>query len=239
MLATPSVTLVGVAGVFTTVRDLAKWDQNFYDAAVGGRELIAQIQKPGTLHQGQPLEYAFGLYVRTLGGLRIQEHGGDLGGYRTWMKRVPEQRFSVICLCNLTSILQGNIASYVTNIYLATGGPTSGPVAVQPGNIQQQRPPAALGPSSSRLRLEDLSEYAGEYYSEELDASYIVTAEEGRLFYQVRRMPRTQLAADQQKDVFRAGTLALTFSRNPARQIVGFMLDADRTRNLRFMKRHP
>jgi len=54
-LATPNVALVGVAGLFTTVRDLAKWDQNFYDGRVGGLDLIKQIEETGTLKSTTPM----------------------------------------------------------------------------------------------------------------------------------------------------------------------------------------
>jgi len=117
-LGPPVPTRVGAGGIFTTVEDLARWDQNFYDARVGGESLIRQITTPGTLSSGQPLEYAFGLEVRSYRGLRVVEHGGDLVGYHAYMARFPDQRLSVILLCNGSDINQVPLAHAMADIYL-------------------------------------------------------------------------------------------------------------------------
>lgn len=117
-LAPPVPTRIGAGGIFTTVEDLARWDQNFYDARVGGNMLIKQITTPGTLNGGQALEYAFGLEVRDYRGLRVVEHGGDFAGYHAYLARFPDQRFSVILLCNLSNINQVPLAHAVADIYL-------------------------------------------------------------------------------------------------------------------------
>lgn len=84
-LGPPVPTRVGAGGIFTTVEDLARWDQNFYDARVGGESLIREITTPGTLNSGRQLEYAFGLEIRDYCGLRVVEHGGSLSvTKRTW-----------------------------------------------------------------------------------------------------------------------------------------------------------
>jgi CubicO group peptidase (beta-lactamase class C family) len=117
-LGPPVPTRVGAGGIFTTVEDLARWDQNFYDARVGGNALIKQLTTPGTLNSGRALEYAFGLEVRTYRGLRVVEHGGDFAGYHAYLARFPDQRLSVILLCNLGNINQVPLAHAVADIYL-------------------------------------------------------------------------------------------------------------------------
>jgi hypothetical protein len=101
------------------IEDLAKWDQNFYDARVGGKALITQITTPGTLNSGRALEYAFGLEVRDYRGLHVVEHGGSLVGYQAHLMRFPDQRFSVMCLCNLSNINPSGLARAVAGIHLA------------------------------------------------------------------------------------------------------------------------
>jgi len=117
-LAPPVPTRVGAGGIFTTVEDLARWDQNSYDGRVGGAALIKQITTPGTLNGGRPLEYAFGLEVRARRGLQVVEHGGDLVGYHAYMTRLPDRRLSVMCLCNLGTINPGPLARAAADIYL-------------------------------------------------------------------------------------------------------------------------
>lgn len=107
-------------GLFTTIDDLVLWDQNFYaDKLSGDTELIQQFLTPGTLNNGRKTEYAFGIVVETYKGLKGLGHGGAYDGFNADMIRFPEQRFSVICLCNLTNIQSGRLTRRVADIYLA------------------------------------------------------------------------------------------------------------------------
>ena len=40
-----SYAIAGATSLFTTVEDLALWDQNFYKAAIGGKAVIEKIRK--------------------------------------------------------------------------------------------------------------------------------------------------------------------------------------------------
>jgi CubicO group peptidase (beta-lactamase class C family) len=112
---------VGDGGVYTTVEDLCLWDANFYHNIVGGcgQDLIEEITTPGRLNSGEALDYAFGLFVRPYRGLRMIGHDGRWMGYRAEMIRFPEQRFSVICLSNLSTINPARLAKQIADVYLA------------------------------------------------------------------------------------------------------------------------
>jgi hypothetical protein len=51
--------------------------------------------------------------------LRVVGHDGALFGYRTQILRFPEQKFSVLCLCNLSNANPGNLAREVADVHLA------------------------------------------------------------------------------------------------------------------------
>ena len=110
---------VGAGGLYSTVRDLYKWDQNFYTGKVGGEAFLKTIQTGGKLSDGTQLDYAFGLRVSTYRGLRIVAHGGSMMGYKADFVQFPEQQFSVLCLCNLGSINPSGLTRQVADIYLA------------------------------------------------------------------------------------------------------------------------
>jgi hypothetical protein len=110
---------VGAGGLFTTVNDMFKWDQSLYDDRLGAPGLLQLMETTGQLNDGQPLENAFGLNIRKYKGLKIIEHGGDLAGYRAQTTRFPEQKFSVICLCNGTNINAANLAQQIADVFLA------------------------------------------------------------------------------------------------------------------------
>ncbi len=117
-LSVPNYDTVGASSLLTTVEDLAKWDQNFYEMRVGGKELLEQMQIPVTLNNGDKIEYAHGLSVSRYKGLGIVGHGGADAGYRSNIMRFPEQRFSVACICNVANINPTQISRQVADIYL-------------------------------------------------------------------------------------------------------------------------
>ncbi len=110
---------VGAGGLMSTVDDLLAWDQNFYQNKLGKGTMIKEIQTRGVLNNGKPIDYALGLEITDYRGLPIVEHGGALFGYRTEILRFPEQKFTVVCLCNLASAGPAGLADKVADIYLA------------------------------------------------------------------------------------------------------------------------
>jgi CubicO group peptidase (beta-lactamase class C family) len=113
--------MIGDGGVFTSVEDLFRWDLNFYDNRLGksGQALIEKILTPGVLNNGKKLDYAFGLNIGEYKGLTIVAHGGAFVGFRADMIRFPQERFSVICLANLSAFNPSVMARRVADIYLA------------------------------------------------------------------------------------------------------------------------
>jgi CubicO group peptidase (beta-lactamase class C family) len=110
---------VGATSLFTTVEDLALWDQNFYDGRVGGSAVLAEMLTKGKLNDGKELDYASGLVIGEYKGLRTVAHGGADAGYRAQLLRFPDQHFSVILLANLATFDPGGLAQRVADLYLA------------------------------------------------------------------------------------------------------------------------
>ena len=110
---------VGSGGLYTSVRDLYLWDQNFSHKKIGGKEVIDLMHTTGTLNSGKKIDYAFALLLSSYKGLKTVSHGGALGGYRSAMVRFPEQNFSVICLANLSSFNPTKLCYEVADIYLS------------------------------------------------------------------------------------------------------------------------
>jgi len=119
-LSVPNYDTVGASSLLTTVEDLARWDQNFYDKKVGGDWAIDQMQIRGALNDGQQISYARGLAIGDYKGLKVVEHSGGDAGYRSHLMRFPDQRFSVACLCNYGGANPGLFARRVADVYLAS-----------------------------------------------------------------------------------------------------------------------
>jgi CubicO group peptidase (beta-lactamase class C family) len=110
---------VGSGGLYTSVDDLLLWDRNYYDNELGDGDLIHRMLVRGVLNSGDTLSYAAALRIGEYKGLSTVAHGGALGGYRAEFLRFPDQRFSVICLCNLGAINPSGLARRVADVYLA------------------------------------------------------------------------------------------------------------------------
>src|SRR5262249_55725733 len=109
---------VGDGGLMSSIDDLLFWDRNFYKNKLGKGTLIQEMETRGILNDGKKIGYALGLELGTYRGLPIVEHDGALFGYRTDILRFPEQKFTVLCLCNVSSADPSGLARKVADIYL-------------------------------------------------------------------------------------------------------------------------
>lgn len=111
--------IVGGGGMMSTVDDLLLWNNNFYANKLGNGRLVKDLQTRGLLSNGKQINYAMGLWMGTYRGQSIVEHSGGTFGYRTELLRFPEQHFSVITLCNLSSANVEGLSRKVADVYLA------------------------------------------------------------------------------------------------------------------------
>jgi len=91
---------------------------------------------------------------------------------------------------------------------------------------------------SPELASEQLAEYAGNYYSEELGTTYTLVVKEKNLVAQHRRHGDNELISSD-TDQFNGGEWwlsVLKFTRSEDKTITGFLLTGGRVRNLRFDK---
>lgn len=198
---------VGSGGVLSNVEDVARWDANFYEPRVGGSALLEMQHQRGPLNDGDTLSYALGLRIGTYKGLRTVSHGGSMMGFRTYLLRFPEQRFSVICLCNLGQIDPGRLAFGVADIHL------------------------------EQTFSERLAEYTGSYHAGELGVTWTLSVESGHLVLQGVGDSTVVLESaglDQFRSP-RGGEIE--FSRGPNGVVTGFTLDAGRAQGIKFERR--
>ena len=310
---------VGDGGLMTTVEDLFRWDQAIENGTLGGKDFASSLLTQGQLNNGNSLSYAFGLMIGQHRGFKTISHGGSFIGFKSELLRFPEQRLSVICLCNHNAADATKLAKEVANIVLThaagqsvppaaisaiepvesiplkeaelKGGatvfrePTTGSLwrfSTEEGKIvatvdgqsfqlrsigqsryrsfgapidlelEFQRPnpdrPLILqlgveGQSPIALEtiepvsptISQLGEFAGNYYSPELQALYQLFLHDGKLFLRLKNNPDAELVPVL-NDLFRVEGKDLAFSRSSQRHITGFVLSSGRIRNLRFVR---
>ncbi|MGB3863052.1 MAG: serine hydrolase domain-containing protein [Candidatus Aminicenantaceae bacterium] len=167
VISMTTLPMTGDGGVFTSVEDLFFWDLNFYDNRLGksGQALIEKIQTPGVLNSGKKLDYAFGLGIGEHKGLRIVSHGGAFVGFRADMLRFPDQRFSVICLANLSTFNPSVMVKRVADIYLADL------FKEESGDKEKTAPDKS---KIIKLTESELKNKTGNYYDRERDVLWTV-----------------------------------------------------------------
>jgi CubicO group peptidase (beta-lactamase class C family) len=114
----------GAGGLWTTAADLARWDAASY---VDG--LIASLTERGTLGDGTPIHYAWGISVRSHRGQPIHSHGGSFPGWLAKMVRFPLQRTTIVVLANREDVDVSALAFDIADDTLATDLDASAPHA--------------------------------------------------------------------------------------------------------------
>ncbi len=221
--------VIGDLGVFTTIEDFFKWDQNFYQNKLGKgtQNLINMMLTQGKLNNGEVLPYASGLNISLYGGLRTISHGGSAVGYQAQYMQFPDQQFSIVILSNLSNFSAGRIARKIADLYLADQF-TEPPAPRQRGRRSEDRP------EPIRLSSSQLQKYAGNYYSDELDITYILDVENNNLVLKLRET--SSILAPYSTERFGWGMRNLKFTKDREKRITGFILQAGRVKNLRFQK---
>jgi CubicO group peptidase (beta-lactamase class C family) len=216
----PNFDKVGDGGLMSSVDDLLLWDRNFYHTRLGKGTLLKELQTRGVLNNGSTIDYALGLTISQYRGLPVVQHNGSLFGYRTELVRFPEQHFTVICLCNVSTAR--SVAQKIADIYLES--------RMKPPEAPPQRPtPESRRSPDFHPDSSALARYAGTYRSEELNAVYRIGVEAGTLVATTGWNPPLKLTPVE-PDVFEGGGMRINFKGT------GFALSAGRVRNIDFEK---
>jgi CubicO group peptidase (beta-lactamase class C family) len=158
----------GATSLFTTAGDLLLWERNFADARVGGRELLAAMETPTLLTNGDTSFYGLGLTLGRYRGARTFGHGGADAGYRADVVLFPEQALAIAALCNLSNINPNSLTRRVADIYLRD---------VLPATVTSPTPAVVAVP----LSADQLARVAGLYRNPLTDAVQRISVRDGNL----------------------------------------------------------
>ena len=107
----------GGRGLYTTVDDLYRWDQSFYDNRLPSGKYFTEFIAKGTLlDNGNVLNAT---PTGTYRGVKRIQFTGGMPGYVAAMTQFPDQQFTVICLCNNSKITPWQINARIADLYLA------------------------------------------------------------------------------------------------------------------------
>ena len=230
--AVNNTTAIGAGALYSTVEDLAKWILNFDDTRIGGQTVIEKIHQRGVLNNGEQINYAFGLRIGEYRALRRGGHGGWWPGFKSHLMHFPDQKFGIIILCNLDTFNPLSLAEKVADLYLADLlAPVETP---EPGEVKESN----KGTKPEPLTPEQLAEFKGDYYTEELNTTYTIGVRENQLVAQHIRHDDILLTSV--GDHFLGDTWffpEVHFTRDATGNVVGFKLAGYRIKNLSFEKK--
>jgi len=84
----------------STVNDLAAWTIALSSGKVVSPASYKLMTTPGTLNDGKPLTYGFGLGIGTLGGHRQVSHNGGINGFISELHHYPDDSLVTVVLTN-------------------------------------------------------------------------------------------------------------------------------------------
>ncbi|RYZ40136.1 MAG: serine hydrolase [Myxococcaceae bacterium] len=161
-ISVPNVDHYGSTGLFTTVVDLLKWEQNLLDGRVGGQALMTWMRTSGRLNDGTATGYGGGLRLAPHRGLPMVSHDGMDGGYRTEALLFPDQRLAIVALCNGATLVPAELTRKVAEVYLGA-------------HLKNVMPPAVKLPEAK------LSSWVGTYWSPLTDEVVRLEVKDGAL----------------------------------------------------------
>ena len=88
----------------STVTDLATWALALSSGKVVSPASYALMTTPGTLNDGKPITYGFGLGTGVLGGHRQVSHNGGINGFVSELHHYPDDSLVTVVLTNTGSL---------------------------------------------------------------------------------------------------------------------------------------
>jgi CubicO group peptidase (beta-lactamase class C family) len=165
-----TISILGGTGLYTTIEDLALWDENFYTGRVGGPAAFEMMQTPGVLNSGEALSYAFGLSIGQHLGRKTLSHGGDSSGIHCYMLRFPDEHLSIAILGNVSTLRASALAHDVADIVLESADKSEEPIPDTPAE-----------PTIIDLSLEFLESRSGRYFDTKSAAFVDLLLKEAKL----------------------------------------------------------
>jgi CubicO group peptidase (beta-lactamase class C family) len=104
--------VLGDGGVYSSVKDLIKWDQALYSGGLLSAALRDASLTPGLEH------YGFGFRIDEYKSYKRIHHSGSTSGFRNHMQQFPDERLTIIILTNRAAPDVTPLAEQIADLYL-------------------------------------------------------------------------------------------------------------------------
>ena len=190
----------GAGGLYSTTRDLLKWEQGLFGGRLLKPESLAELTRPGLN------DYALGLRVVETDGDTVVSHNGGIEGFNTYLGYETTDKLTVVVLGNLNGPAPDKIGADLMT--LARGGTVT---------LPDERQAIAVSP-------EALEAYVGVY---EASPTFAITMSvvDGRLMTQATGQAQFELFAEGPDAFFlKVVDAQVVFTRDAAGAVDGLVL---------------
>lgn len=161
----------GAGHLRSTVLDLMKWARAWWTGALVDRALARSLLSTGSLDDGTPITYAFGVGVAHQNGALVANHSGSEAAFSSAIRFAPDARVAVAVLCNTPTATVGK-ARQIMGMYLPQPNPAAH--ATPARGAAPSRHPRPLTPG-------EISQLAGVYHDPTTDRILRFNEKNGRL----------------------------------------------------------
>ena len=120
----PTSAVLGDGGIYTSINDLAKWDQALREHTLLSESEMQPALTPVHVTDGPPtsegrnVSYGFGWFLDPYKGNRRMWHDGETIGFRTTIQRFVDDQLTIIVLANRADTDPDALALKVADLYL-------------------------------------------------------------------------------------------------------------------------
>jgi CubicO group peptidase (beta-lactamase class C family) len=132
---TPFNHIYGEDNVIAPIGDLAFWLAGLEPGRLVSARTLEEAYTSGRTNDGKETHYGFGWVVGRSLGVPVIGHGGSWLGFRTAVRRYPEQRLAVVVLANRGDADPEGLAARVAAVYLGDQLARRVPVTLPPATI--------------------------------------------------------------------------------------------------------
>lgn len=232
----------GASNLLTTAEDLVKWVLNFDNPVVGNKKMIEAFNQPSLLDDGSKVIFRI-IGADTIFHAKGQNiskdkgsymgFGGHTAGFRIFLGRYPLHKLAVVQLSNDedNEKLGGrwDIADYF----------------IEPAPVEQIQPVAA--PAAPNVAVTEpanhttaLSAFTGNYFSDELEATYHIGVKDDKLVMKHKRLYDLVLKRIGEHKFSGSGpytfAFEISFIKDDTGMVTGFSISNFGVKNLQFQK---
>lgn len=224
----------GGTGIITTLKDLCKWVNNYYEHQLGisGQLLVNKMQQKGLLLNGDSTKYGLGLFVDDYCGQKVFWHGGNITGYTSNITIFPAQKTSIIVLSNSMELIPYEHRFDIAKILF-------GVCEMPPSDLfaeDELRKEFKKKQSEFTDKTIDFSEYIGKYMVEGFSKYFEIVENNGKL---IAKIDNKEFRLKQVfKDTFMSLPMIFEFKRDESGEIFSISSSGEKFRNLELTKKN-